>query len=431
MKHIIPIYEYVKNENDFKWALKYFVGDLQKMSTEPIVSNNLKKDLDSVRYKLGLHNISIPFEKAYIVEKKLLKIQKELLKINYILSYHLSKKYGTDIGDDLSLTPNKKEYLDIIIYIKSIFVMRTSVPDILYHYTNKENIEHIRKFGLIPSEPINYKDAYLHYPPMVFAAKNKEVWKGKKDTLVMFKKGNRKYWGDLNFVMQNIDGASTLVMTDEIVPPSDIVYIKTLNIPKQLDSFVESEVVSNKIIDKKNDADNMCLVIFDNTLTLFNKATKKIYGFISIKKHKNFYSVTSVAAERGFGMKMYFYAMQYVYPHQIAPSRSGDIREKAFKIYENMYDNPLIKKTPFKIEDAFYNFAVLYGEDDMMTKSEKQDAFSDITDEEDLRILNVYNTKYSLEKGAEFSKLVENAKGIDLEKVSYLGAMFFSNMYED
>lgn len=259
MKHIIPINEYVKDEMDFKWVLKNLITQLQKITYKNITSDNIRKEDGKHIYTLQLLNLPIKFTFKSKIESLLNKAQSELLKINYFLSYHVGMSKGYDLDkeleNELELKPNDKEYMSITIYVKTIYSMRAVVPDILYHYTDSKNIENIRLNGLLPSEPINYiGSTSLHYPPLVFASKNKEAWKGKKDTLVMFKKGNRKYWQDLNFVGRY--GAEQMVMTNEPIPPSDIVYVKKLQlnqaiVNEQLEYQLEGDFIYYFIDSKK------------------------------------------------------------------------------------------------------------------------------------------------------------------------------------
>lgn len=105
------------------------------------------------------------------------------------------------------------------------------------------------------------------------------------------------------------------------------------------------------------------LVISKNTnnsiwLNMFDFSQKKCVGIITLRKYTDrAWGVTTVAAEKGLGPKMYELGMMAVYPAGLCTDRNGPTRDGAMSVWKRFVDNrPDIKKTIVKPGEEEYSY---------------------------------------------------------------------------
>ena len=154
-----------------------------------------------------------------------------------------------------------------------------------------------------------------------------------------------------------------------------------------------------------------------NELVLFNPDSKEAYGIINFVHNPNmsdFQYVISVAAKKGVGPLMYELAMMYVndkHNNMLTPMRDGDIRGRAFNIWEKMYDREDIIKKQLQPTDEDFRYDILFPTSEV-PDDERQEAFDELTDEEK-KALIVFNSGYSKQPNDDYRKLLSIAQQYD------------------
>jgi hypothetical protein len=150
---------------------------------------------------------------------------------------------------------------------------------------------------------------------------------------------------------------------------------------------------------------------------IYNTEESEVKGLLSMYKNNNMenYSVSAVAAEKGFGSLMYEIAMTYIYPLGIMPSRDGDVREGAFNIYEKFFDRKDVQKT--SIPETSPDFS--------------EDIANDFSEEE--IYFHILQTIYKFSFGKEkLNNLLKNARKFDENQIKNIieqSKNFFENKY--
>lgn len=150
---------------------------------------------------------------------------------------------------------------------------------------------------------------------------------------------------------------------------------------------------------------------------LYNNKELKVEAVLSMFKNNEMenYSVSAVAAEKGFGPLIYEIAMTYIYPLGITPSRDGDVRGGAYNIYEKFFDRKDVEKKsiPETSPDFSEDIANDFSEDDI--------------------IFHILQTAYSYSFGKEKLKnIIENSKKFNENEIKNIieqSKSFFENMY--
>lgn len=175
-------------------------------------------------------------------------------------------------------------------------------------------------------------------------------------------------------------------------------------------------------------------------LVLYSKMNDRIYGTISSNSMgKGIQDIGGVAADKGYGPLMYELLMSVIYPRVLMPSRDGDIRGEAFHVWEVFYTkrNDVVKNT-LPIDNRYYNFSILTGENDKFNSlDEKQALYDDFVaeDNKNASVLAVFNTMYQGKEGIA-SELVnrglEMIKNgiIDRRELDNKSEAFFSEKYD-
>ena len=78
-------------------------------------------------------------------------------------------------------------------------------------------------------------------------------------------------------------------------------------------------------------------------------------GYISFWKYnKNEWEAVSVAAEKGFGYKMFEVGMDFIYPNWFIPIRNKSITHQVIKTIERFIDRPDIETQAITPDDSSY-----------------------------------------------------------------------------
>jgi hypothetical protein len=181
-----------------------------------------------------------------------------------------------------------------------------------------------------------------------------------------------------------------------------------IKLRKKIRDLIKENILFESKKDISEIQDGYALIITKNPpiidMILYDLNEDKIVGEISAYKYpkmKNF-SVSTVAAERGFGSLMYEIMMTYASPLGIMPSIDGDIREGAYKVYKRFFEERKdIKKINLDPKDVDFS-------------KEVENMFSE--DDEEFYILQtIYFYSFGKEK---LNKLIKNAKNLPPDKES-------------
>ena len=150
---------------------------------------------------------------------------------------------------------------------------------------------------------------------------------------------------------------------------------------------------------------------------IYNIKDSKIEALLSMYKNNNMenYSVSAVAAEKGFGALMYEIAMTYIYPLGIMPSRDGDVRGGAFNIYQKFFDRKDVKK--ISIPETSPDFS-----EDIANDFSEKEIYYHI-------LQTIYKFSFRKEK---LNNLLKNAKKFDENQIKEIikqSENFFENKY--
>jgi len=173
---------------------------------------------------------------------------------------------------------------------------------------------------------------------------------------------------------------------------------------------------------------------------LYNPKEKSIYATITIVSRdyygKDFYYVTAVVAEKGFGPFIYELAMMHIFQEKkgLMPQRDGDVREKAFGVWEKFYKRSDIKKKVLNLLDNSFRCDILYGNEcEFEDDEDKMSWWMDLSETEK-ESLNVFNSIYYMNPDSQYYELKEKGNkyinnGLDIQKVIDSASDFFDNAY--
>jgi hypothetical protein len=184
-------------------------------------------------------------------------------------------------------------------------------------------------------------------------------------------------------------------------------------------------------------------LIFNNansSLYLVNE-DYKILAAIGIGKMDDIYYVGGVASYPGLGPLIYEFAMMYIYPNGLMPSRDGDIKGKAWNIWEKFHKRKDVIKKTLPFNDDKFTFGV-YGDDYYMDTEEKKEYLKNLLEEfkrnpklysDPETTLKIFNSSYYMKPNKEYSKLLCDINSLPKHIIEYINEQdedFFLNMYE-
>ena len=174
-------------------------------------------------------------------------------------------------------------------------------------------------------------------------------------------------------------------------------------------------------------------------LTLYNPKTKNAYAIITIHKMVYFgdvYFVTSVAAEKGFGPFIYELAMMHLNTQNLGlmPSRDGDVKEGALKVWKKFYNRSDVSKKTFDLLDSRFRCDIIVGDEcEFKDDNDKIEWWEDLNSEEKY-VLKVFNTTYSIPPNNQYKELISRAKkwesiGFDKKEAFDSGSELWNSSY--
>lgn len=173
-------------------------------------------------------------------------------------------------------------------------------------------------------------------------------------------------------------------------------------------------------------------------LTIYDPTTKDVYGTITVSQRDYYgpdYFVSGVAAERGFGPLIYELAMMHISGEGkgLMPTRDGDVRSDAWRVWEKFYDRNDIKKKTLSPDSPYFKFDIIFSEDDFESDEERQEWLEEV-DPKDLRKLYIFNTVYYFDKNSEYTDLINRGvnyinKGFDEQKAVDAAEDFWNEKY--
>jgi len=216
MKYI-KLFELVKNEKNTVFIINKIINYIESKHRGLVINSKITPFLsthkDSTKHYKSLITLNINEQevKGTHVNKifKYLDSQAiHLLKSGYLLGY-------------VCVAP----YSKLVLIVKDAKGSRANVPRFVYHSTSKENIDNIKKDGIILKHHNmgNYKDIIdLIYPPSIFVVTDYNPFHKYNNLMLKIdtSKINNKWWIDFN--MDRLD----CLMTYEPIPYEAIVSIK-------------------------------------------------------------------------------------------------------------------------------------------------------------------------------------------------------------
>lgn len=177
-------------------------------------------------------------------------------------------------------------------------------------------------------------------------------------------------------------------------------------------------------------------IIIENNQLLIVDSNYKILSQIKIYQiDDNIFDVSSVSSNtRGMGALIYEFAMMFIYPNGLMPSRDGDVREKSFNIWSKFYSRNDIDKRLLNIYDDNYYISIITGEEYFITKKEKLEFFKENDlDDNEIETLEIFNTVYSLKPNNIFIKNIIDIENLPItikQKLIKELDDFFFNLYD-
>jgi hypothetical protein len=203
------------------------------------INNKISRELTLKDFNIEYHRRNIEFYIQNIDNEKDVKIikrilnsyQKNLINKGTVLSYKVSKSFGTLLTNDLGLKVVKDEVsYKFKIYIKDLNTIRIKPPKYVYHITYKKNVDNILKEGLkVKSlDEGHWKgDMDLYYPPAIFATIEKDDWYRKigDPAIIQINTENLKNKWQKDINLHNVNDRISAIMTFENIPPEHLSYI--------------------------------------------------------------------------------------------------------------------------------------------------------------------------------------------------------------
>lgn len=178
-------------------------------------------------------------------------------------------------------------------------------------------------------------------------------------------------------------------------------------------------------------------------MVLYNPMTKDCYGVISASLRGENYDMDNVATEKGFGPYMYEFAMMKANSKGkgLVPSRNGDIRDGALKVWLKFYDRPDVKKTPILPFDnngnwnSEYSIAIYTGDEDVFDDVEEFEEFWNNLEPNMQDIIKKYNTIYTMTPNDDYRNMLVRGeeylkKGMNPQRAFKAGQDLFMEKYD-
>jgi hypothetical protein len=141
----------------------------------------------------------------------------------------------------------------------------------------------------------------------------------------------------------------------------------------------------------------------------------------------------SASKVRGLGALVYEFVMMSIYPSGLMPNRDGDVREKAFNIWEKFYERTDLEKESIPYSNTEYSIAIATGEDEPTTEEENREFYEESSTEYQ-KTLDTFNTAYKMKPNDTFTNNIVNLDSLPIEiqdKIKEEEKMFFANLYEN
>lgn len=153
-------------------------------------------------------------------------------------------------------------------------------------------------------------------------------------------------------------------------------------------------------------------------LSLYDPIAKHVFGAISASLRGQNYDVDVIAAESGFGPYMYELAMMAANEKGkgIMPTRNGDIRASALKVWTKFYDRSDVRKESIEPFDANgkwnpeYSVALYTGNNDTFESPEEFQEWWDSINPKTQEVLKKYNTVYYMQPNQYYKELLNRGK---------------------
>lgn len=220
--------------------------------------------------------------------------------------------------------------------------------------------------------------------------------------------------------------------------------IKTESIRKLVRKILKESEINEEALRLKNLPEETALFIREINqgydFVLYNPKKKNIYATITIVNRDyygpDFYYVTAVAAEKGFGPFIYELAMMHVFDEKMGlmPQRDGDVREDAFSVWEKFYKRGDVKKNTLDLLDDNFRCDILFGDEcEFDDDEDKLSWWSELRDSEK-EGLKVFNTKYYIKPDNQYYELKKRGEeyiknGFDIQKAIDTASDFWDNAY--
>ncbi len=176
--------------------------------------------------------------------------------------------------------------------------------------------------------------------------------------------------------------------------------------------------------------ENIFLNIFGNSLTIYDinflgkhNEFEGVLGCIGLSKYHNFFEVSRIAGEKGFGKILYILAMEHSYPKPLVISRDCDIREDALKVIMKIKN-----EIPFNVNIKEFSS----DDENFVSELEDYPNYEESIEDNDLEIIEfykIYNSEFYsipffIEKFRKENRIIKN-KRIDMLGHDYFDSKYF------
>ena len=170
----------------------------------------------------------------------------------------------------------------------------------------------------------------------------------------------------------------------------------------------------------------VCIYITDSEYNILSSIE-------AVSIEDNYYVGGSASKLRGLGALAYEFTMMSIYPSGLMPNRDGDVREKAFNVWEKFYERNDLEKESIAFSSSQYSIAIATGEDEPTTEEENREFYEE-SDAEYQKTLDTFNTAYKIKPNSIYESNIINLDSLPIEiqdKIKEEEKMFFGNLYEN
>jgi len=201
-------------------------------------------------------------------------------------------------------------------------------------------------------------------------------------------------------------------------------FIYMNKVRKLIRETIEKEVI-NEVAVSFNDIftnESIGLVQYKGSITLYDFKIDRVYGYMSMRPiSSNLNEFVAVAAEKGYGPLIYECGIMASFNKGLLPTRDGDIRGDAFKVWEKFTQRTDVVKAV--LEEGDEGYSEEYLDFDLDMDNPKESIVGNTV------LVKIPSSEYKklIVKGKELMSIYKKTE----EQVAERGGEFFGYRYAD